>query len=125
MKFLVFLLVFTSLFISSGCSSFYSLRRTSQRRSIPTRRQAAPQQRPAPQAASRRQQSDVDLFNTVFRRNPQDFSADSHLSTAEREALRQHDASRDPAIRELRNRANRPSGERSDWVFGTRNGSFF
>ncbi len=124
MKLLLRLLIFTSLFIAAGCTSFYSLRRTSQRRSIPARRQAAPQQRPAASTTSRRQ-ADVDLFNTVFNRNPQDFSAESHLSSAERDALRQHDISRDPALREIRHREQRPGSERSDWVFGTRNGSFF
>ena len=118
--FMLFLLI-----ISSGCRSYYAMRRTPQRRSIPARRQvASPQQRPS-QSGPRRQQADIDLFETIFHRNPQDFSADSHLSEAERDALRQHDISRDPAIRELHNRGTHSQGERSDWVFGTRNGSFF
>ena len=113
------------LFISAGCRNFYASQRTPQRRSIPVRRQLArPQQRPQ-QASGKRKQADIDLFETVFHRNPQDFSADSHLSENEREIMRRYDSSRDPAVREFQNRNSRSAGERSDWVFGTRNGSFF
>ena len=64
------------------------------------------------------------LFEAVFHRNQQDYS-DSSLSQAERELLKQNRTGDDPVVRELHNNRRKSANDRQDWVFGTKNGSYF
>ena len=69
--------------------------------------------------------SEDPLFDAVFKRKPQDMSDASVLSDKEKLLLQQSNISQDPTVREMHNRGQKSGNKRSDWVFGTKNGSYF
>ena len=106
------------LLLAAGCRSTSSIDRTPARKPQPVK--AVPtQNRPAPQ------RGEDPLFDKIFNRNPQNFEGSSLLSPKERDMLRENDVRRDPLIKRMHddNRQKRNSGK--DWVFGTKNGSYF
>ncbi|MBQ9803274.1 MAG: hypothetical protein IJW35_00365 [Lentisphaeria bacterium] len=100
-----------------GCRSSRSLERRPHKKSV-TEVPARPIQK------KRDLPDDDPVFNAIFHRKPQKFE-NSTLSGREQELLRQQDISRDPALRKIRREQKNSSGGQSDWVFGTKNGSYF
>ena len=116
MKHLFSIFAITGILLLTGCYS--SLDRK------PVKK--APPKKQIDHRARREKSQDRDvLFDAIFHRNPQRLDGESKLSERERELLRQHDISQDPAIRELHRDDRKKRQQGSDWVFGTQNGSYF
>lgn len=80
--------------------------------------------KPVPKAPPRRNaaRDDNQLFETIFHRKPQRYE-NSNLTPAERRLMEENDVRFDRDARDVRrkNRSNRDK----DWVFGTKDGSYF
>lgn len=101
------------LLFTAGCYSRRHLDRSPKRR---------PPVREKKVHRNSRNNSDNQLFDTVFHRKPQRYEG-SNLSPAERKMLESNDVRFDKDARNVRrqNQNNRSK----DWVFGTKNGSYF
>lgn len=114
---LIILLFSAFMILICGCRSASSL----DRKPVPKRAVKTTSR----QVQKKRNMPDEDpLFNTIFHRKPQKFEK-SGLSSREQELLREQDISKDPALRQMHRKQKKSSSGRSDWVFGTENGSYF
>lgn len=93
-------------------------------RSTPAKRSSA--RTPAKPRQKRSSEQQNPLFEAVFHRNPQSKDDGSSILTLqERELLRQNSVADDPAVRKLHNQRQQQENNQKDWVFGTKNGSYF
>lgn len=113
------LLVLTVSVFISGCRSTSSI----DRKPAPLKPQAV-----RSGAASRRDaaKSGGDpFFDAVFHRKPQNYEENSSFTGKERKMLHDNDVRRDPIVRTLHERGQKERTGNKDWVFGTKDGSYF
>ena len=110
-----------------GCKSAHSLKRTPapRKRSTVKMQQKKVNTAPQPKAIRRKNNNDDPLFEAIFHRNPQQLDKDSKMTIEEQRLLRRGDISKDPAVKRVYQQGQRDRNRSSDWVFGTKNGSFF
>ena len=116
-RFSAFLLIIPVIILFSGCRSAASLDRK------PVKK--APAKKMVNQQNKQIDQDKDPLFDAVFKRKPQQLDGDSKLSDREKKLLRQSDVSQDPYVKQLHKNEKKNRQQGADWVFGTKDGSYF
>lgn len=111
-RFLIFCLPVIMIF-TVGCYSRRGLDRKPKKQAV---------QRDKKSSANNRRSSGNQLFDSIFHRKPQRFEGSS-LTPEERRIMESNDVRFDQDARKVRQKNQNNRG--ADWVFGTKNGSYF
>ncbi len=123
-NFLLAILLMVMVFSAVSCRSTSSLDRTPRKKSSKVYKNSMQKKKKA--AKTPRDASDDPLFDAVFKRKPQKHEGMSSLSDKERAMIQDMQSGNDmPQTRSVREKMNKSATERKDWVFGTKNGSYF
>ena len=118
------ILLMVMVFSALSCRSTSSLDRTPRRKSSKVYKNSMQKKKKA--SKTPRDASDDPLFDAVFKRKPQKHEGFSSLSDKERSMIQDMQSGNDmPGSRSVREDMKKSSTGRKDWVFGTKNGSYF